>query len=334
MAQTPVSRGPAPAQSSSSSAPLPTEALLICDMEQKLTLTAPCTTVVVEGRQLSITPGVASKKTNKDVIKQLVKLYRESHLGKRIPAYDGMKSIYIAGPLPFASEEFVVKLAEGQGSGAAGSFLRDQEFKVTLKLASKPDLHQLQQFLRSQQHTSPQDRYTVVGRSFFARELGQTGDFVEGLECWRGFYQSPRLTQSGLSLNIGEENAELLSAVLGSNTEERDKMSFCLYLPPLPTTFNFPLEDLKTLRVTLVLLGTINASQSEILVQSSSGLRLIPGSLSFSETRTVGLALRFAADSTMTSHGEARRRKAGVTEKVERKGLEVRERARFQKNGE
>ncbi|KAM1017127.1 hypothetical protein ACFX13_047454 [Malus domestica] len=41
MAQTLVSHGPAPAQLSSSSAPLPIEAFPICDMEQKLTLTAP-----------------------------------------------------------------------------------------------------------------------------------------------------------------------------------------------------------------------------------------------------------------------------------------------------
>ncbi|KAB2614892.1 protein argonaute 5-like [Pyrus ussuriensis x Pyrus communis] len=247
LAQTPVSRGPAPAQSSSIWAQTP----LICELEQKLMLTAPppssskpvvhparpgygkvgekvrvrANHFLVEVRAsdlhhyyVSITPKVASKKINKDVIKQLVKLYKESHLGNRIPAYDGMKSIYTAGPLPFASKEFVVKLAEREGSAvAAGSFLRDREFKVTLKLASKPDLHQLQQFLRGQQHESPQDvlqvlnvvlrattseKYTVVGRSFFGVELGQKDDFVEGLEYWRGSYQSVRMTQFGLSLNI------------------------------------------------------------------------------------------------------------------------------------
>ncbi|KAM1040513.1 hypothetical protein TB2_029352 [Malus domestica] len=247
LAQTPVSRGLAPAQSSSSWAQAP----LICELAQKLMLTAPppssskpavcparpgygkvgekvqvrANHFLMEVRErdlhhydVSITPEVASKKINKDVIKQLVKLYKESHLGKRIPAYDGMKSIYTAGPLPFASKEFVVKLAEREGSAvAAGSFLRDREFKVTLKLASKPDLHQLQQFLRSQQHESPQgvlqvldvvlrattsEKYTVVGRSFFDGELGQKGDFVEGLECWRGFYQSLRMTQFGIALNI------------------------------------------------------------------------------------------------------------------------------------
>ncbi|KAM1027136.1 hypothetical protein ACFX2A_040939 [Malus domestica] len=40
MAQTLVSLGPTPVQSSSSSTPLPIEAILICDMEQELTLNA------------------------------------------------------------------------------------------------------------------------------------------------------------------------------------------------------------------------------------------------------------------------------------------------------
>lgn len=73
---------------------------------------------------MSITSEIASKKINRDVIKQLVRLYKESHLGKRMPAaYDGMKSVHTAGPLPFAIKEFVVKLAETderEGSAAAG----------------------------------------------------------------------------------------------------------------------------------------------------------------------------------------------------------------------
>ncbi|KAL3843901.1 hypothetical protein ACJIZ3_001304 [Penstemon smallii] len=73
--------------------------------------------------------------------------------------------------------------------------------------------------------------------------------------------------------------------------------------PALPTTFNLPADDSKTSRLTLVPLLTISASQSEILVHSSSGLRLYeqstfanslrrftPASPSFSATRMVGLA--------------------------------------------
>ena len=49
---------------------------------------------------------------------QLVKLYRESHLDRRLPAYDGRKSLYTAGPLPFVSKEFKITLVdEDDGSG-------------------------------------------------------------------------------------------------------------------------------------------------------------------------------------------------------------------------
>lgn len=75
--------------------------------------------------QVSISPEIASKKTNRDVINQLVKMYAESHMGKRMPAYDGMKSIYTAGPLPFTSKEFVVKLEqEGQASSASRRYIQ------------------------------------------------------------------------------------------------------------------------------------------------------------------------------------------------------------------
>ena len=69
--------------------------------------------------QVSIHPEVTSRGVNRAVMEQLVKLYRESHLGKRLPAYDGRKSLYTAGPLPFISKEFKIILAdEDDGTGA------------------------------------------------------------------------------------------------------------------------------------------------------------------------------------------------------------------------
>lgn len=57
---------------------------------------------------------------NRAVIEQLVKLYKESYLGKRLPVYDGRKSLYTAGPLPFQSKEFKITLVDDdEGSGAA-----------------------------------------------------------------------------------------------------------------------------------------------------------------------------------------------------------------------
>lgn len=62
--------------------------------------------------QVTITPEVASRAVNRAIIAELVKLYKESDLGKRLPAYDGRKSLYTAGELPFAWKEFTIKLID------------------------------------------------------------------------------------------------------------------------------------------------------------------------------------------------------------------------------
>ncbi|KAH7857803.1 hypothetical protein Vadar_016675 [Vaccinium darrowii] len=164
---------------------------------------------------VSITPEVTSRGVNRAVMEQLVKLYKESHLGKRLPAYDGRKSLYTAGPLPFVSREFKITLIdEDDGSGSAR---REREFKVVIKLAARADLHHLGLFLQGRQADAPQEalqvldivlrelptqRYCPVARSFYSPVLGRRQTLGEGLESWRGFYQSIRPTQMGLSLNI------------------------------------------------------------------------------------------------------------------------------------
>ncbi|KAI9194708.1 hypothetical protein LWI28_008483 [Acer negundo] len=168
--------------------------------------------------QVSITPEITSKKVNRDVVSELTRLYRVSHLGKRMPAYDGRKSLYTAGPLPFESKEFVVKLDQDSGAQSSTTSKRkERKFNVTIKLASKPDLYALQQFLRSRHldapyeviqvldivlRASPSEKYLPVGRSFFSPDLGPMGQLGDGIEYWRGFYQSLRPTQMGLSFNI------------------------------------------------------------------------------------------------------------------------------------
>ena len=60
---------------------------------------------------------------NRAVIKQLVSLYRQTHLGGRLPAYDGRKSLYTAGPLPFSSNNFEITLLdEEEGPGGQRFF--------------------------------------------------------------------------------------------------------------------------------------------------------------------------------------------------------------------
>ncbi|PIA41768.1 hypothetical protein AQUCO_02200300v1 [Aquilegia coerulea] len=163
---------------------------------------------------VSITPEVISRGFNRAVMKELVLQYRQSHMGGLQPVYDGRKGLFTAGPLPFASKEFVINLGEKEEKASSR---REREFKVAIKLAGRTDLHHLQQFLSGQQRDAPQETiqvldivlrekpsndYTVVGRSFFSIKLGQKSEVGDGLECWRGYYQSLRPTQMGMSLNI------------------------------------------------------------------------------------------------------------------------------------
>jgi eukaryotic translation initiation factor 2C len=66
----------------------------------------------VDFLQVAITPDVTSRGVNRAVMEQLVKLYRETALAHRLPVYDGRKSLYTAGPLPFTSREFQISLLE------------------------------------------------------------------------------------------------------------------------------------------------------------------------------------------------------------------------------
>ncbi|PKA66209.1 Protein argonaute 1A [Apostasia shenzhenica] len=164
---------------------------------------------------VTITPEVTSRGVNRAVMEELVRLFRESHLGGRLPAYDGRKSLYTAGPFPFTAKEFQVTLVDEDDG--TGSERRQRNFKIVIKFAARADLHHLGMFLAGKQADAPQEalqvldivlrelptaRYTPVGRSFYSPDLGRRQPLGEGLESWRGFYQSIRPTQMGLSLNI------------------------------------------------------------------------------------------------------------------------------------
>ncbi|XXG44501.1 hypothetical protein AAC387_Pa01g4288 [Persea americana] len=171
--------------------------------------------VVLCHYDVSVSPEVTSRGVNRAVMDQLIDLYRGSLLGNKSPAYDGRKNLYTAGPLPFESKEFVIRLVNRDEQ--TNSVRREREFKVAIKFAGRTDLQQLQQFLEARQRDAPQEtlqildvvlresptkNYVPVGRSFFSPTLGPTASFGDGLECWKGFYQSIRPTQMGLSLNI------------------------------------------------------------------------------------------------------------------------------------
>ncbi|XP_066323051.1 protein argonaute 1C-like isoform X2 [Miscanthus floridulus] len=167
---------------------------------------------------VSITPEVTSRVVSRAIIKELVNLYKQSYLGGRLPAYDGRKSLYTAGPLPFTSQEFHITLFDDDGG--PGSERRRRNFKVVIKFAARADLHRLELFLAGRHAEAPQEalqvldivlrelpssrpRYAPFGRLFFSPDLGRRQPLGDGLESWRGFYQSIRPTQMGLLLNIG-----------------------------------------------------------------------------------------------------------------------------------
>uniref|UniRef100_A0A0D9WUD8 Piwi domain-containing protein n=1 Tax=Leersia perrieri TaxID=77586 RepID=A0A0D9WUD8_9ORYZ len=164
---------------------------------------------------VSITPELTSRILSRAVMEELVKLHKASYLGGRLPAYDGRKSLYTAGPLPFTSKEFRISLLEEDDGSSLER--RQKTYKVVIKFAARADLHRLEQFLAGRQAEAPQEalqvldivlrelptaRYAPFGRSFFSPDLGRRRSLGEGLESWRGFYQSIRPTQMGLSLNI------------------------------------------------------------------------------------------------------------------------------------
>jgi len=59
--------------------------------------------------QVAITPESVSRARNRWIINELVNLHKQ-YLGGRLPVYDGKKSLFTAGPLPFKAKEFVLML--------------------------------------------------------------------------------------------------------------------------------------------------------------------------------------------------------------------------------
>ncbi|KAJ4817713.1 Argonaute family protein [Rhynchospora pubera] len=197
--------------------------------------------VQLSGKELhhydvTIMPTVTSRGTNREVMRALVKVYGHSNLEGRLPVYDGRKSLYTAGPLPFESRRFEVSLADED------QFLRERVFKVEIKHVGSADLRYLEAFLMGGQPDAPQgviqaldivlgehpsssNSIIPVGRSFFSDSFG-SHKLGDGLDSWRGFYKSLRPTQMGLSLNVDTLStafvvstlvSEFVSKLIGKN---------------------------------------------------------------------------------------------------------------------
>ncbi|KAK6161499.1 hypothetical protein DH2020_004880 [Rehmannia glutinosa] len=175
---------------------------------------------------VTITPEVSSRAVNRAIIAELVKVYKESELGMKLPAYDGRKSLYTAGELPFAWKEFTIKLIDDEDN--VNGPKRVREYKVVIKFVARANLHHLGQFLAGKRADGPKEalqildivlrelsikRFCPVGRSFFSPDIRKPQRLGDGLEAWCGFYQSIRPTQMGLSLNIDMASAAFIEAL-------------------------------------------------------------------------------------------------------------------------
>nr|GEY10334.1 hypothetical protein [Tanacetum cinerariifolium] len=131
---------------------------------------------------VTITLEVTSKTKCKHIMQCLIEQYKASHLVNRGLAYDGKKSAFAVGPLPFENKEFVIVVPEKDGQHD-----NPQETIQALDIVLR--------------EAASSNERIIVGRSIFstAFEMGSLGN---GVDYCRGFYQSLRPTQIGLSLNL------------------------------------------------------------------------------------------------------------------------------------
>ncbi|GFP91688.1 protein argonaute 1 [Phtheirospermum japonicum] len=221
--------------------------------------------------QVSITPEVASRGVNRAVMEQLVKLYRESHLGKSLPAYDGRKSLYTAGPLPFVSKEFRITLIDeeyGQGGPR-----REREFRVVIKFAARADLHHLGMFLQGKQADAPQEALQVL--DIVLRELPAPrfpdkirGNLAAAAVAWnvnttvRNGEQMAKLreemvvqkakeTELNKTIHITEESMLAKQMLATMSHEIRSPLSGVMSMAEILSTTNLDKEQTQLLKVLL-----------------------------------------------------------------------------------
>nr|XP_043619532.1 protein argonaute PNH1-like isoform X2 [Erigeron canadensis] len=163
---------------------------------------------------VKIIPEVNSTKLNKAVMSELVKVHRNTDLAMKLPVYDGRRALYTAGSLPFISKQFAVTIVDDLDWIG---ITKVREFRVTIEFVTHASMCQLHKFLSGKQYDTPLEalkvvdlvlkeltaqRYISVGRFFYSPNLTNPKSIGCGLQSWRGFYQSIKPTQMGLSLNI------------------------------------------------------------------------------------------------------------------------------------
>ncbi|XP_045829694.1 protein argonaute PNH1-like [Trifolium pratense] len=166
--------------------------------------------------QVTITPEVFFRKKRKAIIVELVRLHRNTELGRKLPVYDGGRNLYTAGSLPFTHKEFNIVVVNEDDEGASSS-TREREFEVEIKFVAHVSMHQLHELLSGKKVDTPHEALKVIsivlkelashsyvsfGRLLYSPDLRKSHNLSGGLELWHGFYQSIKPTQMGLSLNV------------------------------------------------------------------------------------------------------------------------------------
>ncbi|CAN4094334.1 unnamed protein product [Withania somnifera] len=146
---------------------------------------------------VKITPEVKCTRLNKAIMAELVKLHKDSELGKRIPVFDGRRTLYTAGVLPFNSKEFTITL--GDDDEWIG-ITKERKFIVAIKFISQANMHQLGELLSGKQVENPpqalkiidivlrelaSQRYISVGRFFYSPSIKKPQTLGNGLQSWR-----------------------------------------------------------------------------------------------------------------------------------------------------
>lgn len=179
-----------------------------------------------------------SPQPSKEVARRLKrKLVEENSvlLSNALPAFDGRKSLYSAAEFRKEKMEFIVSLPiksaksilalnagahqlPGSDCQGGASSREEKLFKVSLKIASKLDGKDLEEFLKNKKdhvalpqdfiqaldvvlRENPTEKCFPVSRSLYSSSMGSEviGGGAVGL---RGFFQSLRATQQGLALNV------------------------------------------------------------------------------------------------------------------------------------
>ncbi|KAK9118007.1 hypothetical protein Scep_016100 [Stephania cephalantha] len=224
---------------------------------------------------VSIKPEVLFSKDYGVIMEELRNLYLETDMNGEPLAYDGRKSFYTRNRLPFVCKEF-------------GFSVRNKQYVVAISLVAVIDLKKFWQFLNGKDVELPQAviqaldvvlrqtpsfKYTQVRRSFVSTDFG-TSQLGDGLVALRGFYQSLRPTQLGLTVNI-----DVMAAAFIEEIRVIDFVKQILWRER--DTRDLPLSDVERLKIKRALRGVrieVTHRGNTRRTYSISGLSSMPAS--------------------------------------------------------